>query len=83
MERKPPPEILQLKAVCITLPFCIKYNPTGPPNSTRGLPSFYLYDKCYAYECVLFYYFRLEPGSTCRPGGLPPSTICRLLQSDK
>ena len=40
MERKPPEKILQLKAVCIMLPFCIKYKPTGPPNSTRGLPLF-------------------------------------------
>ena len=42
MERKPPEKILQLKAVCIMLPFCIKYKPTGPPNSTRGLPFIYL-----------------------------------------
>ena len=43
MERKPPETILQLKAVCIMLPFCIKYKPTGPPNSTRGLPFIYLW----------------------------------------
>ena len=40
VEREPPEKILQLKAVCIVLPFCIKYKPTGPPNSTRGLPLF-------------------------------------------
>ena len=43
MEREPPEKILQLKAVCIMLPFCIKYEPTGPPNSTRGLPFIYLW----------------------------------------
>ena len=83
MECKPPPEILQLKAVCITLPFVLCTKTPGSPRRARGLPSFYLHDKCYAYECALFYYFRLAPGSTSRPGGLPPFTICRLLQPDK
>ena len=40
MERQSPQKILQLKAVCTTLPFCIKYKTTGPPRCTRGLPSF-------------------------------------------
>ena len=40
MERQSPQKILQLKAVCIMLAFCIKYEATGPPRSTRGLPSF-------------------------------------------
>ena len=40
MEREPPEKILQLKAVCIMLPFCIKYETTGSPRSTRGLPLF-------------------------------------------
>ena len=40
MEREPPEKILQLKAVCIMLPFCIKYETTGFPRSTRGLPLF-------------------------------------------
>ena len=42
MERESPPKILQLKAVCTTLPFVLSYKPTGPPNSTRGLPFIYL-----------------------------------------
>ena len=40
MERERPEKILQLKAVCIMLPFCIKYEPIGPLYSTRGLPLF-------------------------------------------
>ena len=83
MEREPPEKILQLKAVCITLPFVLCMKTPGTPRRTRGLPSFYLYDKCYSYECVLFYYFLLAPGPTSWPGGSPPSAICRLLQPDK
>ena len=49
MEREPPEKILQLKAVCIMLPFCIKYETTGPPRSTRGLPSF-IYERRVSYS---------------------------------
>ena len=78
MECKPPPEILQLKAVCITLPFVLCTKTLGPPRRTRGLPFLYLYDKRYAHMCALLL-FPPSTGSTSRPGGLPPSTICRLL----
>ena len=40
MERKPPPKVLQLKAVCITLPFVLCIKTPGPPRRARGLPSF-------------------------------------------
>ena len=40
MERKPPPKVLQLKAVCITLPFVLCIKNLGPPRRARGLPSF-------------------------------------------
>ena len=40
MERKPPEKILQLKAVCIMLPFLLNMRQTGTPRRTRGLPSF-------------------------------------------
>ena len=40
MERKPPKTILQLKSSMYHATFCIKYKTTGPPRSTRGLPSF-------------------------------------------
>ena len=56
MEREPPEKILQLKAVCIMLPFCIKYEATGPPRSTRGLPLF-MNDKCHTHECVITFDF--------------------------
>ena len=40
MEREPPEKILQLKAVCIMLPFCIKYN--RPPEEHSGTAFVYL-----------------------------------------
>ena len=43
MERKPPKTILQLKSSMYhATPFVLSYKPTGPPNSTRGLPFIYL-----------------------------------------
>ena len=42
MEREPPEKILQLKAVCIMLPFCIKYETTGPPEKHSGTAFIYL-----------------------------------------
>ena len=58
--------------------FCIKYEDSGSPEKSSGATFFYLYDKYYAYECVISL-LRLAPGSTSRPGGTPPSAICRLL----
>ena len=54
MEREPPEEILQLKAVCIMLPFCIKYEPSGPPRRARGLPSFVCMIKIMPTSVLLF-----------------------------
>ena len=43
MERKPPKTILQLKSSMYhATPVVLSYKPTGPPNSTRGLPFIYL-----------------------------------------
>ena len=72
MEREPSEKILQLKAVCIMLPFCIKYETTGPPRSTRGLPSFIYMMSIMPMNVLLHLFFCLAPGSTSRPGDLPP-----------
>ena len=42
-------------AVCTTLPFVLKYQDFGPPETSSGTALFYLYDKNYAYECVIFF----------------------------
>ena len=42
MEREPPEKILQLKAVCIMLPFCIKYENNRPPEGHSGTAFIYL-----------------------------------------
>ena len=39
-------------AVCITLPFVLKYQDFGPPETSLGTALFCLYDKSYAYEYV-------------------------------
>ena len=61
--------------------FCIMYEDFGSPEKNSGTTLFYLYDKNYAMS--MYSFFRLEPGSTSRPEGSPPSAICRLLQPDK
>ena len=33
--------------------FCINYKDSGSPEKSSGTTLFYLYDKCYAYECVV------------------------------
>ena len=33
--------------------FCIKYEDSGSPEKSSGATLFYLYDKYYAYECVI------------------------------
>ena len=35
--------------------FCIKYEDSGSPEKSSGTALFYLYDKNYAYECVIFF----------------------------
>ena len=55
MERKPPPKILQLKAVRITLPFILSTKTPGPPRRARGLPSF-IYMISVMAMSLLFYY---------------------------
>ena len=57
MEREPPKKIFQLKEVCIMLPFCIKYETTGPPRSTRGLPPLSMNDECHIHECIITFDF--------------------------
>ena len=42
MEREPPEKILQLKAVCTTLPFFIKYETNGSPEEHSGTALLYL-----------------------------------------
>ena len=60
-----------INAVCATLPFVLKYEDFGPLEKISGTAFFYLYDKYYAYECVISL-FRLAPGPTSRPVGSPP-----------
>ena len=58
MERQPPSKILQLKAVCIMLPFCIKYENNRPPEGHSGT-AFYLSmnDECHIHECIITFDF--------------------------
>ena len=56
MEYESPPKILQLNAVCTTLPFVLKYQDFGPPEKRSGTALFCLYDKNYAYKYVTLCY---------------------------
>ena len=35
--------------------FCTMYKDSGSPEKSSGTALFYLYDKNYAYECVIFF----------------------------
>ena len=72
MERKPPETILQLKAVCIMLPFVLITKAPGPPRRARGLPSFIYMISIMPMNVLFHLIFYLAPGSTSRPGDLPP-----------
>ena len=77
-------EDLIVDAVCITLPFVLKYQDFGPPETSSGTALFcYLYDKNYAFEYITLLLCRLAPGSTSRPGDSPPRAMRSFPQSDK
>ena len=40
-------------AVCTMLPFVLKYEDSGSPEKSSGTALFNLYDKNYAYECII------------------------------
>ena len=52
MEREPPEKILQLKAVCIMLPF-FKYEPTGPRTVLGDCLYLSMNDECHIHECII------------------------------
>ena len=73
MERKPPEKILQLKAVCIMLPFSFKYETNEPPEAHSGTALLYLgMTSVILMNVLLHLIFCLAPGSTSRPGDWPP-----------
>ena len=57
MEREPPEKILQLKAVCIMLPFCIKYETTGPRGALGDCLPLSMNDECHIHECIITFDF--------------------------
>ena len=64
--------------------FCIKYKTSGPPRSTRGLPSFYLYDEYHAYEYVITFVLLSGTGFDQSAQGLAAlNDVKHHLQSDK
>ena len=46
-------EDFTVNAVCTTLPFVLKYEDSGSLEKSSGTALFYLYDKYYAYQCVI------------------------------
>ena len=84
MECESPPKILELNAVCTTLPFVLKYQDFGPPEKSSGTALFcYLYDKNYAFKYITLITSRLAPGQTSRPRDSPPCAMKSFPQSDK
>ena len=48
-------EDFTVDAVCTMIPFVLKYEDSGSPEKTSATALFYLYDKNYANECVIFF----------------------------
>ena len=48
-------EDFTVNAVCTTLPFVLKYQGSGPPETSSGTALFCLYDKKYAYKYVTLF----------------------------
>ena len=46
-------EDFTVNAVCTMLPFVLMYKDLGPLEKSSGTALFYLYDKNYAYECII------------------------------
>ena len=57
MEREPPEKILQLKAVCTTLPFVLSTRQRPPRGALGDYPLLFMYDECHTYECIITFDF--------------------------
>ena len=57
MERKSSPKILQLKAVCTTLPFVLSTRQRGPRGALADYHLLSMYDECHTYECIITFDF--------------------------
>ena len=62
MECEPPEKILQLKAVCIMLPFCIKYETTAPRGALGDCLLLSMSDECHIHECIITFDFMSGTG---------------------
>ena len=62
-------EDFTVDAVCITLPFVLKYQDFGPPETSSGTALFcYLYDKNYAFEYITLCYAAWHRARLVGPG---------------
>ena len=52
MERQSPPKILQLNAVCTTLPFVLSTRYRAPRGTLGDYPLLSIYDEYHDHECV-------------------------------
>ena len=57
MERQSPPKILQLNAVCTTLPFVLSTRQRAPRGALGDYPILSMYDECHTYECTITFDF--------------------------
>ena len=57
MERQSPEKILQLKAVCTTLPFVLNTRQRPPRGALGDYPLLSMNDECHSYECTITFDF--------------------------
>ena len=57
MEHQSPSKILQLNAVCTTLPFVLSTRQRAPRGALGDYPLLSMYDECHTYECIITFDF--------------------------
>ena len=74
MERQSPQKILQLKAVCTTLPFVLSTRQWAPRGVLGDYPLLSMYDECHTYKCIVTFDFLSGTGFDQSARGLAASS---------
>lgn len=79
MERQSPPKILQLKAVCTTLPFVLSTRQRAPRGALGDCHLLSMYDECHTYDCIITFVFLSGTGFDQSARGLAALSYIKVL----
>ena len=79
MERQSREKILQLKAVCTTLPFVLSTRQRAPRGTLGDYPLVSMYDECHTYECITTFVFLSGTGFDQSARGLAALSYIKVL----